>query len=164
MNTLDLILLTPIALGFIFGLFKGLIKELTSLAAIVLGIYGAKLIAPIVANLFVTKFNFTSSTASPLAYLFVFIIIVITLSILANLIDKLFDSMSLGTINKFLGGLFGGLKFALIISVLLNVVDSLDNKFSLINKETKESSIVHNPILKLGPTLWKEVKESRIED
>jgi len=34
MNSLDLIIIIPIAAGFIFGLFKGLIKELTSLAAI----------------------------------------------------------------------------------------------------------------------------------
>ena len=48
MNTLDLVILIPIAVGFVFGLFKGLIKELTSLAAIFLGIYAANIIITMV--------------------------------------------------------------------------------------------------------------------
>ena len=41
MNTIDFVILIPILIGFVFGLFKGFIKELASLAAIFLGIYGA---------------------------------------------------------------------------------------------------------------------------
>lgn len=159
MNKLDLFILIPIALGFIFGLFKGLIKELTSLAAIVLGIYGAKLFEPTVSEFLIQKFEFSTKTAQPIAYFLLFVAIAILLLLLAKMLDKFFESMSLGGLNKLLGGIFGGLKFALIVSVLLNVFDAIDNRFSILNKLTKENSIGYKPLMTFGPKLWEEAKK-----
>ena len=161
MNSLDLFLLIPIALGFISGLFKGLVSELTSLAAIVLGIFGAKLFAPIVSNILIKSFDFSPKTAHPLSYLLIFIAIAISMLMLAKMLDKMFDSMSLGGLNKLFGAVFGALKYALIISVLLNVFDAVDSKFSILKKETKENSIAYKPLLKFGPALWDETKKVR---
>jgi membrane protein required for colicin V production len=164
MHTLDLTLLIPIVLGFVFGLFKGLIKELTSLAAILLGIYGAKLFAPAIAGLLIHKFAFSDKTALPTAYFLLFVAIALGLLLIANMLDKVFDSMSLGGLNKFLGGLFGALKYALIVSVLLNVFDSLDSRFALIKPKTKEESIGYKPLLNFGPKLWDEAKKNKADE
>jgi membrane protein required for colicin V production len=161
MHTLDLFLLIPITLGFVFGLFKGLVRELTSLAAIVLGIYGARLFAPFVSEFLIHKLSFSDKTAHPVSYLLIFIVIAIGLMMLAKMLDKLFESMSLGGLNKFLGGLFGALKYALIVSVLLNVFDAMDSKFPLIKPKTKEESIGYKPLLKLAPKLWDETKKEK---
>jgi membrane protein required for colicin V production len=151
MNSLDLFLLIPITLGFIFGIFKGLIKELTSLAAIVLGVYGAKFLAPAFSGFF--------KLSLPLTYLLLFIIIGSCLLLLAKMLDKIFDSISLGGLNKMLGGIFGCLKYALIVSVLLNIFNAIDSKFKILRVETKESSIVYMPVMKLAPALWSEAKK-----
>src|ERR1035437_2544606 len=164
MHTLDLLLLIPIVLGFVFGLFKGLIKELTSLAAIVLGIYGAKLFAPAVSGLLIHTFHFSGKTALPLSYLLLFILIALGLLFIANMLDKIFESMALGGLNKFLGGVFGAFKYALIVSVLLNVFDSLDSRLSIINGRTKMESIAYKPILRLGPKLWEETKKHKADE
>lgn len=158
MNSLDLFLLIPITLGFIFGLFKGLIKELISLVAIIAGIYGAKLFAPFVSKILINKFDFSPATAHPTAYIILFIAIGIGLLMAANAIDKIFDSLSLGGLNKLLGGIFGALKYALIVSVLLNVFDALDSRFSIVKYQTKENSIAYKPLMKFGPALWEETK------
>jgi len=160
MNSLDLFLLLPIVLGLIFGLFKGLIKELTSLAAIVLGIFGAKLFAPAFSEILINKFDFSNKTATPIAYLGLFIAIGIGLLLLAKMLDKIFESMSLGGLNKLFGGIFGGLKYALILSVLLNVFNALDNGFHILTVKAKENSIIYIPLMKLGPTLWDEAKKT----
>jgi len=164
MHTLDLILLVPIALGFVFGLFKGLIRELTSLAAILLGIYGAKLFAPAVSGFLIHKCNFSVKTAQPLSNLLLFVAIVVGLLLIAKMLDKIFDSMSLGGLNKFFGGVFGALKYALIVSVLLNVFDSLDSKFTIVKAKTKEESIGYKPLLNFGPTLWDAAKKNKADE
>ena len=164
MNKLDMVLLIPIALGFVFGIFKGLIKELTSLAAIVLGIYGAKIFAPSVSGMLIHSFHFSTKTALPFAYLILFIAIAIGLHLIAKMLDKLSDSMSLGGLNKFLGGLFGALKWALVISVLLNVFNALDSKFSILSIETKKNSFSYKPLIKLGPSLWDEAMKEHQSD
>ena len=160
MNSLDLFIFVPIALGFVFGLFKGLVKELASLASIVLGIYGAKLLAPLVSSILVQTFEFSPKTAQPLSYLFVFVAIVIGLLMLAKMLDKVFDTMSLGGLNKLFGGVFGALKYAIIMSVLLNVFDAIDSRFSILKAETKENSTGYKPLMKLAPVLWEEAKKN----
>lgn len=154
-----MILLIPIGLGFVFGLFKGLIKEITSLAAIVLGIYGAKLLAPYISDLLVGSFHFSPKTALPMSYLVLFVAIAIGLLMLAKSLEKIFDSMSLGGLNKFFGGIFGALKYALILSILLIVFNAVDSRISIISSETKAKSIVYKPLMKLAPTLWDEAKK-----
>ena len=154
-----MILLLPIAVGFVIGLFKGLIKEITSLAAIVLGIYGAKLLAPMVSGLLVSIFHFSEKTALPMSYLVLFVGIAIALLMLARSLEKIFDSMSLGGLNKLFGGMFGALKYALIVSVLLIVFNAIDSKFSIISAETKNNSIAYKPLLKMAPALWDEAKK-----
>ena len=156
MNSLDLYLLIPIAIGFIVGLFRGLIKELASLVAIVMGIYGAKLLSPYASHILVSVFDFSLKTAQPLSYLIMFIIIVVGLILVSRMLDKIFESMSLGGLNKVVGGIFGALKYALVISVLLNVFDAVDSRFSILKTETKENSIAYKPLLKFGPALWNE--------
>lgn len=163
MNTLDFYLIIPIAIGFVFGLFKGLIKELTSLAAIVLGIYGAKLMAPFAYNILIHTFAVSPKTAKPLAYFILFVLIAIGMLLLAKMLNKFFESMSLGGLNKLLGGIFGGLKWALIISVLLNVFDVIDSRFSILHKEAKEKSIGFRPLLKLAPVLWDEAHQKIVK-
>lgn len=164
MNTLDLILLVPIALGFVFGLFKGLIKELASLAAIVLGIFGAKLFAPSVSEFLVHHLHFSAKTALPSAYLILFIVIGVALLLAAKMLDKMFDSIALGGLNKFLGGLFAALKYALIVSVLLNVFNALDAKFTMLKPKTKLESVGYKPLMSLAPVLWDETRTTSTTD
>ena len=64
--------------------------------------------------------------------------------------------MSLGILNYLLGGMFGALKFALIVSVLLNVLAALDPLVSFIAKETKEHSFCYNSIIKITPYIWEK--------
>ena len=156
-------ILIPIAIGLVVGLFKGLIKELISLAAIVLGIYGAKFMSPWLAEILVSILKVSPKTAQPMAFLILFIAIVVVMLLLAKLLDKLFDAMSLGGLNRFFGGVFGALKYALIVSVLLNVFDVLHTKFGIINKDLVETSIVYKPVLKVAPLLWEEAKKHKTQ-
>lgn len=164
MNTLDLIILIPIVFGFIQGLFKGLVKELTSFVVVVIGIYGAKLLTTPFEKLLLNIAFLSPQITKPLAFLLGFIIIAIGLFILAHLLDKTLSFIQLGGLNKFFGGIVGGLKYLLILSILLNVFDTVDNHFHLINKTTKEQSLTYSKVLKIAPILWKEVKDKKSTD
>ena len=155
MSKLDMLLLFPIAVGFIIGLFKGLIREVTSLAAILLGILGAKFFAPTVSVFLVDSLHFSKGVASVLSYLILFVGIVIALHLLAKSLEKVFDAMSLGFLNKFMGGIVGAFKYALLVSVLLFAYNAISPPDAL----TKENSIAYKPLMKLAPTLWGEAKE-----
>lgn len=58
-------------------------------------------------------------------------------------------------INAVLGGLLSAVKFILIVSVLLVLLESLDNQFGFLSEEMKEKSTLYQPIKKIAPDLWK---------
>jgi len=164
MNSIDIIILIPLLLGFVFGLSKGFIREIISLAVIFVGIFGSKWLSPIASSMLTGVFSVSETVAKPLSFVVVFIAIALFLMFLARSLDKLVENISLGGINKLLGGLFGTLKYALIISLLINVFHVLDSKISIVNAETKTNSILYKPMLQLAPELWQEVKEIKIEE
>jgi membrane protein required for colicin V production len=163
MNALDYFLILPIVVGFIWGVFNGLIKELTSLLAIILGIYGAKIFAPYVAHFLIVTLKFSKIIAFPFAYILLFIIISLSMNLLAKILSSVLSSLALGGVNKLLGGVFGGLKTALVLSIILNVFNLIDHQFSIIKAETKSKSIAYRPLMKIAPELWEETKKTKKE-
>ena len=66
---------------------------------------------------------------------------------------KLANFAALGVINKFLGALFGGLKIALILSVVLLVFNRVNSTLDLISEEELESSVLYEPVGALAPMI-----------
>ncbi|PIF02295.1 MAG: hypothetical protein CR965_00980 [Paludibacter sp.] len=77
---------------------------------------------------------------------------------IARMIKKLLSKLHLSWFNALLGGVFGGLKWAIIVSLLLNVFDVMDVKFNFVNQKSKSESVLYYSILHLSPTLWEYSK------
>ena len=160
MNTFDLFILIPIALGLIFGLFKGFVKEVVSLIAVVLAIFAAEMLSDSIKPLIAGFFDFSDKMAKTVSYILIFTLTILAALLISRLTDNLLSSISLGWLNSLLGGVFGALKIAIVVSVLMNVYDALDSKFGFANPEKKEASLSYYPILKLAPSLWEEAKKT----
>ena len=61
-------------------------------------------------------------------------------------IEKLMQLASLGWINKLGGGAFGLLKFALILSILLNAFAMLNSHLKLVETKTLTESYLYTPV------------------
>ena len=57
--------------------------------------------------------------------------------------------LSLGLINSILGGIVSAIKFVLIVSVVLVLMEALDNKFSFMSNDLKKESMLYKPIKKI---------------
>lgn len=158
MNSLDIYIAIPIIIGVISGLFKGLIKEVIGLLILIAGIFFARMFDDKVAIFLIRRFDIHEGTAEPLAFLIVFALIAIVLSIIGKMVERGFDNISLSGVNKMLGGLFGGLKYALIISIFLNLLEGVNRRFTLIEQQSKNESLFYSPILNIGPDLWEKAK------
>ncbi|MFV0392016.1 MAG: CvpA family protein [Paludibacteraceae bacterium] len=164
MNIFDLLIFIPIALGLIFGLFKGFVKEVVSLLAIVLAIIAAEFMSGKISPLVGEWFNLSGKMATTVSYTLIFVLTVFLAFLISNVTNRVIKSISMGWLNSLLGGVFGALKFAIVISVLMNVFDALDSKFKFADSEKKEASIGYYPILKLAPTLWQEARKTYQEN
>lgn len=166
MNYFDIITGILLILAIIKGFKNGLIIELASLAALVLGLFGAIKFSSITETFLIEHIN--SSHIGIIAFIVTFIAIVIGVHLIAKMVDKLISAIALGVINRILGALFSLLKYAFIISVILAILGSFEKTYSLIPEEQKDKSHLYEPLRSIAPFVFpylqfNDVKE-KIED
>ncbi len=156
---LDIILLLPIVYGLIRGIFRGLVGELTAIVAVIAGVVCAKIYAPTLAIKLIEVLTWGQQVCELISYVLIFFVVTICLHLLGKLIARLLRAISLGWLNYLAGCIFGGLKWALIVSVLLNCANLLDSYVHIIKPEVKKSSIAYQPLEKLASVTWNTIQE-----
>jgi membrane protein required for colicin V production len=163
MSWLDIIILLPLLIGLVRGLMKGLVIEIASIVAIVLGYIGSRLWGAMFAAWLIKQFSWPETVCMVVAYALLFIGISLLLHILARALSKLFQKVSLGWLNRLLGGVFGTLKWAIIVLTLVLCVHRLDEQFQFIQPDLKEQSIIYMQAAPLSEKMWAEIKK-QVED
>ncbi len=159
MNYIDIILGVLLLWGLIRGLMKGFFVSMASLVALVGGIYVSIHFSHVI-GAYLQKFvDWQEGIMKLVAFAITFIIVVILISMAGKLLTKIADYAALGIINKFLGAAFGVLKFAFIASVILMLVDAVNQKITFIKQETLDSSILYKPVRKLAPMVLPGILE-----
>lgn len=157
MNILDIILLIPLLWFAYKGFVNGLAIELASLLALILGIYLAYRFSVYVGY----KIGLNGKYAGIFAFIITFVAVVVLVHLLARIIDKAFSLASLGFINKLAGIVFGVLKIALVISIILYLINILDIKRLIISEKNRRESVLLQPLTKLAPLLFAGLKEDK---
>jgi membrane protein required for colicin V production len=142
---------------------KGLVIEITSIVAIILGVLGSRLWGAMFATWLLRQFAWPESVCVVLAYALLFVGISILLHLVAKLLTKLFKKVSLGWLNRLLGGLFGIIKWGIIVLAIVLCIHQLDKQFNFIQKDLKQKSVVYMQAAPLSEKMWVEVKR-QIED
>lgn len=169
---LDIIIVIPILWGMFRGFKRGLIIELCTLMALVLGVYGATSFGDMAGQYLESEFNTDPRISLVLAFSIVFIIIVIAVFLFGKILEGLIKMVALGIVNKLFGLVFGGLKFALILSGLLFMINGFPLSEKLISSQWKSDSILYQPIASIAPRLfpilhnvtWMDNLEKHFED
>jgi len=159
MNYFDYILLLPIVYGLYRGFTKGLVLELASLLALVLGIYGAKHFSSFTLA-YLSEFIELEATYLQLAsYGLTFLVIVIAITLAAKVLTLLIKMVALGFINRMMGALFGGLKSLLILAVLLLFFDRINQQFRIVKDEVLDTSLLYHSIQSNAEAIYPSVLE-----
>jgi membrane protein required for colicin V production len=159
MNWLDAIIVVVLILSLVTGFINGLVKEVASLAALILGIWGAIRFSSFTAGKLYDYFDMTGRYVGIIAFLITFGLIVVLIHFIGILADKVVNAASLGFINRILGIVFGLLKSVLIMSVFFVVLNALDARRSFLPKKTIEESKFYNPISDIAPAIFPIIGE-----
>ena len=154
MNYIDIILGILIILSAIGGFKNGLITELASLAALILGIWGAIQFSDITTELLIKYFDLKSNYLNIISFGITFIVIVILVHIVAGVINNMVDSGMLGITNKLGGMVFGVLRSILFLSIVLMVFDKIDEDVKIIPENVKANSRMYEPIRNIAPSIF----------
>ena len=137
---------------------KGLVVELTSIIAVILGYVGTRLWGAMFTSWLLQQFAWPEAVCLVVAYATLFLGIALSLHIIARLISKLFQKISLGWLNRLLGGVFGVAKWAFIMLMVVLCIHRLDAQFHFIKDELKEQSLLYCHTTPLSEKLWDKVK------
>ncbi len=154
MNYIDIILGLLLVFSAISGFRKGLVAELASLAALILGIWGAIEFSYITSDFLTENFNLETEYLNIISFVVTFIVIVILVHIVGSAVNKFIETAMLGFINKLAGLAFGILRSALILSIILVVFDKIDEDVEILSKEAKAESRLYEPIRNFAPSLF----------
>ena len=152
MNWMDLVI-GLLLLGGVFSGFKnGFFGEIANLLGLILGIWGSIRFSWWTADM-LADLGLKSQHMHIISFIVTFILIVVLVHILAQFLNKMLESMALGFVNKLAGMAVGIVKSALIISVIVFVINTLDEDSKLIKQSVKEESIFYEALSELVPTI-----------
>jgi membrane protein required for colicin V production len=164
MGIIDIVLGALILFGLVRGFMKGLFVEVASLVALIAGVYGAIHFSNFAAEFLQTKTEWNEKTINIAAFTITFVIIVLAIAIAGKALTKLADFAALGIINKLLGALFGALKIALVLSVILNIFDKMNSTITFVDEEHTENAILYKPVKSMFPIIFPNLLSPKEDD
>ncbi len=159
MNFIDLIIVVLLILGAVRGFTDGFIKELASLVALILGIWGAIKFSSFTAEKLYEYFDMTGRFVGIIAFMVTFVVIVILIHFIGLIVDKFVEAIELSFLNRLVGIVFGLFKTALILSVIFVILNVIDAKHPFLPKDKLQQSKFYNPIADLAPALFPIIGE-----
>lgn len=118
LNILDFAFLIIVALSVFFGLWKGLIRELFSLAFFIIAVVLSFLYYFEAGNMFLKQIK-NRDLANFVGFLIIFVSVLIIGSLVTWVIKKVFVIGPLKAVDRILGGVFGLLRGLLISAILV---------------------------------------------
>ena len=159
---LDLILIIPILWFTYKGFSKGLIIELATLVALLLGIYIAANFSSYTADYLREQMDFHSKYMSIISFSITFIGVVLLVMLFGKSLEKVVNLLLLSFVNKLLGAVFGLIKISFFLSVLIFILSTFGLEDSLISKDMRQKSYLYDPIKSIAPTVFPMVEENGV--
>jgi len=117
MNAFDIIVGVILAYGLVRGLFRGLVKEASSIIGVLGGFLAAYSFYGVIAG-YLSGVVSSPAYRNLLAFLIIFCTVVVLVNVLAIIVKYLLKTVFLGWLDRLGGVVFGFVKGALIVSVL----------------------------------------------
>ncbi len=162
MNIIDIIFIIPVIWFAYHGFKRGLIIELASLLALILGIYAALYFSGYAAGFLINNMDVSPKYVPMTSFIITFIAVVVIVYFIGKILEKLVNMIALGFLNKLAGGFFGIVKAAVLISIVLLIINHFND--DLISSQKKKNSILYGPIEEIAPFLWQKLENMTPED
>lgn len=150
MTTVDVIIVILLIVGVVRGVLTGGIKQVLSFAGVVLGLLLAVSLSDPISKKLV-EMNWSPEGLAPaLAFVVIFFTVQGLVLVVTHFLKSVLEKIKLGALDKALGGIMGGGKAVLVISLILFLVRFI----GIPGEEQRESSIFYDVIYPITPATW----------
>ena len=159
MNYIDFIIVLIVLIGALYGLIKGVFRQLGSLGGFVAGVLVSRLFGGSFASLLQQMFDLPAGVSRIAAYSLLFLLVYLICLQLMRLIHHISQQVALGWLDRLAGALFGALKYLVIFSILLNLVHIIDPKVRILPAREVSTSHLYGYALRIAPALFAIAQE-----
>jgi len=146
MTALDIVILICFLPAIWFGIKRGLIYQLVSLASLIVGIWLSYRFSAVVSNYLGQWLQASPAALKIASFAVIFIGVAIVLRILCKALESVIKLVMLGWLNRLLGVAFAMVKTALLIGLAIIVFNSVNTSFHLVSDEALAGAVVYNAL------------------
>lgn len=121
MNSLDIVFLAIIGVSVLYSFIRGLVREIFSFLAVILGFLGASYGYVVFAR-WLRRWVENETLAQILAFIALFILIAFLLGLMGRLLSRAVKKMDLRWADRIGGAAFGVIKAVLLIAIILLIL------------------------------------------
>lgn len=153
MNYIDIIIVVLLAIFGFGGLKKGLITEAATLLGLGIGLYGAFHFSDFTADKLTQWVEINPKYLTVISFIVTFLVLAIVINFIGRLVKKMVQSIHLGFIDQLGGFVIGLAKGLLICSLLVLLLNTLDAK-NIVKDKDKEKSVLYPYVEKAVPYVY----------
>ena len=146
MAILDIILLLCFIPAIVTGISKGFVKQVIDLVAILAAAWAAFHFSKMMGEWLGQYLTLDPSILNVVSFVLVAIVVALLLHLVGTLLTKTLQTLSLGFVNRLLGLVFGVLKVALILGLLILLFETLNSSLGIVKPEATANAVVYNAL------------------
>ena len=152
---IDLIVIVVLLYAFLKGFANGLVNELASFLGLLIGAIISYSFSDDLSKIIDDYVEIDGQILNILSFILLFILTSFLFTIAGKYMTKLIKYISLGTINRLLGGIFSSLKFLIIIVSISMVINYFSELLAIeiIPSDQKNKSTVYPILISIGDLL-----------
>ena len=152
---IDLIVIVVLLYAFLKGFSNGLVNELASFLGLLIGAIISYSFSDDLSKIIDDYVEIDGHILNILSFILLFILTSFLFTIAGKYMTKLIKYISLGTINRLLGGIFSSLKFLIIIVSISMVINYFSELLAIeiIPSDQKNKSTVYPILISIGDLL-----------
>ncbi len=136
------------------GFSKGLVFQLATLTALVIGIFGAVKFSEYLTPVLIERFNMGGEYLPLFSFAIIFLAIIVLVHFIGRLLEKIIEAVALGFINRLSGAIFSSVKAAFLISIVLVIFNTIESHSPFLPKAQINQSIMYKPLSRLAPLVF----------
>lgn len=152
---LDWFILVILIVGLIRGFTVGAVRQVGSLIGLVAALLVSVEFMESVGALIVSSLGLSEALAPLAGFTVLFLGVYLIFLILSRVVEQVFDSLSLSFVNRTAGGAVGGVKAALLLSLLFLFLSGME----MPDQQTRRESAFYTPVARLLPKAIKATEE-----
>ena len=152
---IDLIVIVVLLYAFLKGFSNGLVNELASFLGLLIGAIISYSFSDDLSKIIDDYVDIDGQILNILSFILLFILTSLLFTIAGKYMTKLIKYISLGTINRLLGGIFSSLKFLIIIVSISMVINYFSELLAIeiIPSDQINKSTVYPILISIGDLL-----------